>query len=349
MGHGIERILDEGVEVDCFGFAGREPWHRLGQRVGDAGDPNITLEDIMDAARARWRVAPEPVRTGIDGERVEGVNALVRDVDRRVLSLATDRYSIIQNEDLGRVLDVVVSTGAASYETCGILHEGKRFFVSARLKTIEARPGDPTETFALITSSHDGSGTASILLTSIRTVCANTLAIAMNGANHGHLHVRHVGDVEAGLRRARDVVLGVHDGVARLHETLVDLTRLNLNTAQAARFRDIVVPVPALPDAEEFRVMPEEKKERLLAAQATAHRAHQKIADLHESHVGQELAVRGSAYAHLQSVTAFTTHMLKSSGKLESMMVGRAAQLGQRAYAAFVDPATRAEILNVAA
>ena len=61
-------------------------------------------------------------------------------------------------------------------------------------------------------------------------------------------------------------------------------------------------------------------------------------------------ADKGLAGAFNANVIKATQAFLKQNdGKVESMMVGRAAQLGQRAYAALVDPTTRAEILNAAA
>lgn len=348
MGHGIERIIEDGAEVDCFSYCGSRPWHGLGQRVGESGDASISLAEVEHAARAAWHVVTDDVATRSDDREIDGVVALLRDRDRRVLGVATDRYAVVQHRELGRIVDALVVAGRATWESCGVLDQGRRIFYSAKLRTkIEPIPGDETQLFAVATTSHDGSATATLLLSSVRVVCSNTLTLAMS-KNVDSVRVRHTGGAADALARARDVVLGVDARVANMDAAMAMLARITLTDRQAQRFLDFVVPVPSLPPVDVFTAYTEERQRRVLYSQNLALRTQTKIKELHESHPGQDLARRGSGFAWMQATTAYATHVMKSAGKVESLLVGEAARLGRRAYDVLTGPETRAEVLAAA-
>ena len=348
MGHGIERIIESGEEVDCFGYVGARAWHGLGQKVGERGDPAVTLPQVEHAARADWNVVTDDVNTRSTGQEIGGVQALMRERDMRVLGFTTDRYAVIQHRELGKLLDVLVASGKATWESCGVLDDGRRIFYSARLVTrIEAVSGDETELFAVATTSHDGSATATLLLSSVRVVCQNTLTLAMS-RNVDSVRVRHTGGAGDALARARDVVLDVDGRIASIDAAMNMLARITLTERQAQRFLDLVNPVPALPSVEVFVSFTEERQKRLLYAQDLAMRVQAKIKELHESHIGQDVARRGSGYAWVQASTAYATHVMRSAGKVESLLVGDAAKLGRRAFTVLTEAETRADVLAAA-
>lgn len=341
MGHGIERIIEDGVDVDCFAYVGERPWHRLGQRL-----ENPDLREVECAARADWIVNSDNVRAASTGEEIDGVQALVRDRDRRVLGFTTDRYATIQHRELGILLDVLVINGKATWESCGVLHEGQRVFYSARLKAkIQALPGDDTDLFAVATTSHDGTATATLLLSSVRVVCQNTLTLALS-KNVDSVRVRHTGGAVNALARARDVVLGVDQRVEQMDAAMAMFTKIVMSERQAQRFLDLVVPVPELPPVDVFTSLAEERQKRALYMQDLAMRTQARIRELHETGEGHDVAGHGTGYAWLQATTNYATHVMRSSGKIESNLVGDAAKLGRRAYAVLTEPPTRELVLN---
>jgi len=115
MGHGIERIIENEMEIDCFGYAGARAWHGLGQRVGERGDASVTLAYIERAARADWNVNTDEVTTRSGGQEIDGVQALLRDRDMRVLGFTTDRNAVIQHREGGALLNAVVTSGKATW------------------------------------------------------------------------------------------------------------------------------------------------------------------------------------------------------------------------------------------
>ncbi|MBI1946377.1 MAG: DUF932 domain-containing protein [Deltaproteobacteria bacterium] len=348
MAHGIERINDNGIDIDCFAYAGARAWHGLGQRVGDRGDPAIALAEIEGAARADWGVTTDAVMTVGNGQVITGVKALLRDRDRKVLGFTTNRYAVIQHRQLGELLDALVDAGKATWETCGVLADGQRVFYSVRLKTkVEPLPGDETELFCVATTSHDGTATANLILSGVRVVCQNTLSLALS-QNVDSVTVRHTGRAADALDRAREVVLSIGERVENMDLAMAMLTRTVLSERQAQKFLDLVAPVPALPALDAFKGFGEDKRERLLYQQDLAMRVQARIRELHETGEGHDVAGHGTGYAWLQATTNYATHEMRSRSKIESLMVGDAAKLGRRAYAVLTDGTTRDEILLAA-
>lgn len=345
MGHGIERIIENGNEVDSFAFAGAPAWHTLGQRVGEQGDQSITLHEIERAARADWRVVTDAVMTIGKGEVINGVQALLRDRDRKVLGCASGRYAVIQHEELGALLNELVRDGRGTWETCGVLNDGVRVFYSVRLKTrLEALPGDETELFAIATTAHDGSATANLILSSVRVVCRNTLSIAM-AKNVDSVTIKHIGGVRDALGRARDIVLGIGRRVEQMDDAMKDLTRIVLTEQRAQKFLDLVHPVPALPASEAFSSFSEARQKRALYLQDLAMRVQARIRELHETGEGHDVAGHGTGYAWLQATTNYATHVMRSASKIESLLVGDASKLGRRAFGLLTERDTRDQIL----
>jgi phage/plasmid-like protein (TIGR03299 family) len=349
MAHGIERIMEDGVEVDCFAFTGAPAWHKLGQRVGEHADPSVTLNDIEKAARADWGVIADGVQTQADGRTIIGAQALLRDRDRKVLGFTTNKYAVIEHRDLGQLLDVLVKSGKATWETCGVLNDGQRVFFSVRLKKkVEPLPGDETELFCVATTSHDGTATANLILSGVRVVCQNTLSLALS-KNVDQVAIRHSGGAADALKKARDVVLAIDQRVGEMGEGMDVLTSTTLTDAQSQRFLDLVHPLPVLPPVEVFTSFTEEKQKRVLYSQDLALRVQARIRELHETGEGHDVkGVRGTGYGWLQATTNYATHEMRSKSKIESNLVGDASKLGRRAFAVLTEKHLRDQVLLAA-
>ena len=76
-------------------FSTREkPWHGLGTIVMTAP----TSKDALRLAGLDWKVEQEPIYTETN-ELISGYKANVRNTDRSVLGVVTDRYKVIQNDE----------------------------------------------------------------------------------------------------------------------------------------------------------------------------------------------------------------------------------------------------------
>ncbi len=349
MAHAIERIQENGVDVDCFSYVGAKPWHDLGQRLGEQGDMTIRAKDMEKAARADWGVFTEEVCTVSDHQLIKGVKAILRDRDRRALGFTTSKYKEIQHRVLGDLADFLVEEGKASWETCGVLNDGQRIFYTVRLKVkLEALKNDEMDLFVALTTSHDGSSVVDLLLTGVRIVCNNTLTLAMS-QNVDSVKIRHTGDVDKAIEAARKAIVNLDKNIENLDEGMTALTTIVMSEKQANKFLDKVAPVPKLPDVETFKLFGEDKQKRVLYEQDLAMRVQARIRELHETGEGHELrGVKGTGYGWLNAVTNYATHEMKSKSKIESNMVGDASKMGRRAYTLLTTKESRDEILLAA-
>ncbi len=115
------------ANVETMFYVRETPWHGLGTKVMEAPDS----ETALTAAGLDWKVLQEPVYTG-EGELVAGYKANIRDSDRRVLGVVTDRYKVVQNQEAFAFTDELLGYGVR-YETAGSLQNGKKVWMLAHL------------------------------------------------------------------------------------------------------------------------------------------------------------------------------------------------------------------------
>ena len=115
------------ANVESMFYVRETPWHGLGTRVKEAP----SSKDALIYAGLDWKVIQEPVYTDSQ-ELIEGYKANVRDSDRRVLGVVTDRYKVIQNEEAFAFTDALLGEGVR-YETAGSLQGGKKVWMLARM------------------------------------------------------------------------------------------------------------------------------------------------------------------------------------------------------------------------
>ena len=75
------------ANVETMFYVRETPWHGLGTNVMEAP----CSKDSLSLAGLNWKVVQEPIYTGRE-ELVEGYKVNVRDSDRKVLGVVTDRY-----------------------------------------------------------------------------------------------------------------------------------------------------------------------------------------------------------------------------------------------------------------
>lgn len=156
-------------------FCVREtPWHGLGTNVQEAQKS----EDALIMSGLDWKVVQESIYTPQD-ELIEGYKANVRNIDRKVLGVVTDRYKVIQNEEAFAFTDELLGEGVR-YETAGSLQGGKRVWLLAHMPHEYIISGERISPYLLFSNIHDGSGAIKVALTPIRVVCQNTLNLALS-------------------------------------------------------------------------------------------------------------------------------------------------------------------------
>lgn len=181
-------------------------WHGLGQIVDQA----MTAQQAIKLAHLDYEVVKVPNYAYFNGEFLDtpsSFSTLRSDTQQILGDKIGKNYTIVQNLEAFEFFDTIVESGAAIYETAGVLGIGEKIFITAKMPdTIRiAGTDDLTEVYVLLTSSHDGSGSIIAAVTPIRVVCQNTLNMAL-GQTINKVAIRHSTQVKERLADAHRVL-----------------------------------------------------------------------------------------------------------------------------------------------
>ena len=224
------------ANVETMFYTREKPWHGLGTMVADA--PNS--KDALRIAGLNWKVLQEPVYTENE-ELIQGYKANVRDTDRKVLGVVTDRYKVIQNEEAFAFTDTLLGEGVR-YETAGSLQEGRRVWMLARLPREFIIGGERISPYMVFSNTHDGSGAVKTALTPIRVVCNNTLNLALRTAKRSWSMI-HTGDISGKIEEAKNTLLLADEYMTALGQEFEDLRKIKLSEKQVLDYIKILLPM----------------------------------------------------------------------------------------------------------
>lgn len=223
------------AEVESMFYTREAPWHGLGTKVIEAPDSR----NALSLAGLDWEVVQEPIYTGV-GEPVEGYKANIRDTDRKVLGVVTDRYKVVQNHEAFAFTDSLLREGVR-YETAGSLQGGKRIWLLAHMPHEYMISGERFSPYLLFSSTHDGSGAVKVALTPIRVVCQNTLNLALSTARRSW-SMMHTGNIKGKIQEARETLLMAGDYMEKLGREFEGLRKKTLTDKEVLDYIEILLP-----------------------------------------------------------------------------------------------------------
>jgi phage/plasmid-like protein (TIGR03299 family) len=182
MAHELTTSADGRVEFAYLASDGT-PWHGLGQALDDG----TSLDAWREAAGMDWRIKRGIVRynTDFDGSQLElpEQHVLFRSDTKAPLGVVSSRYQVVQPGEVIEFFRDIARAGGLELSAAGTIYGGKRFWATAKIG--EASPASVADTiggYILISTSADGSLATEVRRTTVRTVCKNTLAMAMADA-----------------------------------------------------------------------------------------------------------------------------------------------------------------------
>ena len=224
------------ANVESMFYVRETPWHGLGTKVMEAPDS----EGALIAAGLNWNVVQEPIFTG-ENEPIRGYKANIRDSDRKVLGVVTDRYKVIQNHEAFAFTDELLGQGVR-YETAGSLQDGKKVWLLAHMPHEYIISGERISPYLLFSNTHDGSGAIKVALTPIRVVCNNTLNLALSAAKRSWSMV-HTGDIRSKMQEARDTLFMAERYMDELGKEFEALRLKKLSDQKVMEYIEILLPV----------------------------------------------------------------------------------------------------------
>ncbi len=273
------------VNVESMFYVRTAPWHGLGTKVIEAPDS----EGALIAAGLNWNVVQEPIYTR-EEEMIDGYRANVRDSDRRVLGVVTDRYKIVQNREAFAFTDELLGEGVR-YETAGSLQGGRRVWLLAHMPHEYIISGERISPYLLFSNAHDGSGAIKVALMPIRVVCQNTLNLALNTAKRSW-SMNHTGDIRGKMKEAKDTLFMAETYMDELGKEFESLRKKKLTDKQVMDYIEILLPVEDGSTPQQIRNM-----KRL---QEDMKRRYFDAPDLKD--------VGNNAYRFINAVSDFATH-----------------------------------------
>lgn len=273
------------ANVESMFYTREKPWHGLGTRVEEAP----TSADALRLAGLDWEVLQEPIFTEA-GDAISGYKVNVRDRDRKVLGVVSDRYKIIQNREAFAFTDTLLGSGVR-YETAGSLQEGKRVWLLARLPREYIIAGERISPYLVFSNSHDGSGAVRVALTPIRVVCNNTLNLALEKASRSWSMI-HTGNISDKMQEAKATLFMAETYMDSLGKEFENLRRQKITDSQLKEYVSQLLPLEK--DATTIQ-----EKNTLKLREDMLNRYHN-APDLR--------GVENNAYRFINAVSDFATH-----------------------------------------
>lgn len=176
-------------QIEQMAYVGDTPWHGLGQQLSR----HQSLEVWRQQAGMDWHIEESPVRFIADGAGHLGSihsfpeqKVLYRSDTRAPLSVVSQRYKVVQPEEVLEFYRDLTEYAGYELETAGVLKGGRKFWALARSGLGTALKGqDQVNAYLLLATSCDGSLATVATPTSVRVVCNNTLTIAVDGMAQG--------------------------------------------------------------------------------------------------------------------------------------------------------------------
>lgn len=236
------------ANVESMFYVRETPWHGLGTRVLTAP----TSKEALGLAGLDWQVVQEPIYTETE-ELIEGYKVNVRDSDRRVLGVVTDRYKVIQNEEAFAFTDELLGEGVR-YETAGSLQGGKKVWLLAHMPHEYIISGERISPYLVFSNTHDGSGAIKVALTPIRVVCNNTLNLALNTAKRSWSMI-HTGDIKGKMEEAKNTLFMAEKYMDALGKEFETLRMISMSDDKVLEYINELLPVDESATPQQIRNM----------------------------------------------------------------------------------------------
>lgn len=178
-----------------------------------------------------WDVVKGPVLVQLpNGQNVKLPTrvALIREDTYRILGEVSPRYEIFQNSSLQALIAPHVEEGLLQVVNQGFLGGGRRVFIQAKMAEEFRAAGETHHGMLTLLNSHDGSAPLSSGVTTVRVVCQNSFAMAMDEMSNRIRHYSDIG-VKAETLSLSDTIEYVNQGMQDYSKCVDALARTPTN------------------------------------------------------------------------------------------------------------------------
>jgi len=304
--------------IEQMSYVGAVPWHGLGAQLSN----HQPIEVWAKEAGLNWEIMETPVRFVEMEQSAQALHSfpenkvLYRSDTRAALSVVGQRFKVVQPAEILEFYRDLTEISGFELETAGTLRGGRKVWALARTgQSSSLRGGDTSNGYVLLATACDGTLATTAQFTSIRVVCHNTLAIALNG-RESRVKVPHRSDFDPNhVKRQLGISISAWDGWMY---QMKKLSERKVKTNEVSNFLR--------------RVFTDESK----ATPIVTERAMTSSLSLFNGRgLGAELdSAKGTAFGMLNAVTQFVDHARRARGadfRLESAWFGQGAVIKQKA------------------
>lgn len=213
-------------------------WHGLGQMMqrgatieewqAQAGMDYQIKRGYIRYATARFDEAHDAIG---NLKKVEDKVVLFRSDTGAALGVVSDGYKVVQPAEVLEFFREWANAGGVTIESAGVLFGGKRYFATAKLADAVSVDGgrDRVVPYALLSTSADGTLATEARWTTVRTVCDNTLRMAMKDSASFKVSHRSVFNPT----NARDAIEAAQKDFGAFMTTARALAAIRINAEKA--------------------------------------------------------------------------------------------------------------------
>lgn len=314
--------------VENMAFVGQTPWHGLGNQLAH----HQPLDVWAEQAGLNWSIKETPVRfinsdKGRLGEILsfDDNKVLYRSDTLAPLSVVSQRYQVVQPADILEFYRDLTEKAGFELETAGVLKGGRKIWALAKTGQSGLLAGnDRTNAYVLLATACDGTLATTAQFTSVRVVCNNTLAVALDGAvNAVKVSHRSTFDAQVVKQQLGISVSAWDDFIYRLKV----LSQRRVTPREEVRFlKQVFQPDQATTVSRFNPAKVDRRNERAMRTVLSLYEGSGRGALLPSS--------RQTAYGLLNAVTEFVDHERRAKStdhRLDSAWFGQGASLKQTA------------------
>jgi phage/plasmid-like protein (TIGR03299 family) len=172
--------------IENMAYAGATPWHGLGNRLSE----KQPIEVWQREAGMDWKIQESSVHFKSNSVGAVGSihtfpeqKVLYRSDTKAPLSVVSKRYQVVQPREVLEFYRDLTEVSGYELETAGVLKGGRKFWALARTGQGTTLKGtDQVNCYLLLATSCDGTLATTATPTTVRVVCNNTLAIALDSS-----------------------------------------------------------------------------------------------------------------------------------------------------------------------
>jgi phage/plasmid-like protein (TIGR03299 family) len=290
MAHNID--FSNGRANVAFLGSRKDVWHHLGQEMS----PGMTIDQWAAAAGLDWTAEKQPVFAGPAGTPCDGWRAIMRSDNQHCLGVVSDRYQPVQPRDVLEWFERYIAVDDRfQIDVAGSLKKGEIIWATATFRDPIEIAGDKHVARVLMTTTFDGTGSTINQGTMTRTVCNNTLNVAL-ADRRAVVKTRHNTRFDAAKVGAE--LAQIAQGFSEYKAMGDAMAQRDMTKADVSEFFKACLDIPLDVKHEDLSG----RKQNQFAALVQSYRT-----------TAREGA-QGNAWAALQSVTRYVDHERSSRG-----------------------------------